>query len=293
MITKNFLNAESQMLSTLKTLAEAYEQISVIRIQRVRNSVLTTRDFLDGLTDIYSDVQASYRDEIKQLLKKNKNAKITLSGTVKNGKTLAILLSSNNRLYGDIVARVFDLFLQDVKEKNYDAAIVGRVGKAFFTGQNPGKPYLYFEIPDESATLEDIRPIIQNVEKYEKIYVYYGRFLNIVSQEPAISEVIGDNSLLDKPVEEEERKHTPFFFEPTLQKILAFFETQMFSSIMKQVVDESELSRLASRIKSMEDSLATIEKEEEILRKTTLRTKRLGENSKQIQRLSGIALWER
>ncbi len=91
---------------------------------------------------------------------------------------------------------------------------------------------------------------------------------------------------------QEGQKHTPFFFEPTLKKILGFFETQMFSSVLKQVVDESELSRLASRIKSMEDSLGTIEKEQDILHKTELRAKRMIENNKQLQRLSGIALWQ-
>lgn len=82
-----------------------------------------------------------------------------------------------------------------------------------------------------------------------------------------------------------------YYFEPSLKTILAFFEDQVFTSILKQVVDESELSRLASRIKSMEDSLSSIEKEELLLRKAYLRTKRLMENNKQIQRIAGINLW--
>lgn len=294
MISKAYLEGQNQMLGTLRTLAEAYEQISVIRIQRVRGSVLTTRDFLDGLADIFKDVKQSYRDEVEQLLKKHKNSKESLSGLQKNGKTIAILLSSNNKLYGDIVFRVFNLFIQDVRKNNYDVVIIGKVGKAMFDQQGLQKDYLYFDMPDEDAKLSDIAPVIKKIEQYQKIFVYYGRFLNIVSQEPAISEVLGDGSLLDKPLVggDEKEKHTPFFFEPSLKKILAFFETQMFSSVLKQVVDESELSRLASRIKSMEDSLGTIEKEQEQLHKTELRAKRMIENSKQLQRLSGIALWQ-
>ncbi len=294
MISKNYLNNQNQMLGTLKTLAEAYEQISVIRIQRVRGSVLATRDFLDGLADIFKDVKQSYRDEVEDLIKHHKNSKETLSGLQKNGKTIAVLLSSNNKLYGDIVFRVFNLFIQDVKKNNYDVAIVGKVGRAMFEQHSTNKPYLYFDMPDEDAQLSDIVPVIKQIAEYQKIFVYYGRFLNIVSQEPAISEVLGDGSLLDKPMESQERqKHTPFFFEPSLKKILGFFETQMFSSVLKQVVDESELSRHASRIKSMEDSLGTIEREQDILHKTELRAKRQVENSKQLQRLSGIALWQR
>lgn len=293
MISKQYLNSQNQMLSTLRTLAEAYEQISVIRIQRVRGSVLATRDFLDGLADIFKDVKQSYRDEVEDLLKHHKNSSERLSGLHKNGKTIAILLSSNNKLYGDIVFRVFNLFIQDVKKNNYDVVIVGKVGRAMFEQQHLGKPYLYFDMPDEDAKISDLTPVIQKIAEYERIYVYYGRFLNIVTQEPAISEILGDGSLLDKQTTDEQtQKHTPFFFEPTLKKILAFFETQMFSSVLKQVVDESELSRLASRIKSMEDSLGTIEKEQGLLHKTELRAKRQIENNKQLQRLAGIALWQ-
>lgn len=292
MISKQVLNSQTQMLGTLKTLAEAYEQISVIRMQRVRGSVLATRDFLDGLAEIFTDVKRSYRDEVEGLLKKHKNTKESLSGLQKNGKTIAILLSSNNKLYGDIVFRVFNLFIQDIKKHDYDVVIVGKVGKVMFEQQHLNKPYLYFDLPDEGAKLSDVAPIIKKVTEYQKIFVYYGRFLNIISQEPAISEVLGDGTLLDKPLtKDEDKRQTSFFFEPTLRKILAFFEAQMFSSVLKQVVDESELSRLASRIKSMEDSLGTIEKEQLTLHKTELRTKRLIENNKQIQRLAGIELW--
>jgi hypothetical protein len=42
----------------------------------------------------------------------------------------------------------------------------------------------------------------------------------------------------------------------------------------------------------MEDSLGSIEKQENILKKKYLRTLRLAENNKQIQRISGVMLWQ-
>ena len=291
---KNVINSEFATLSTLKTLAQAYEQISVMRIQRVRGSVLTTRDFLTGLADVYGDVKKGYKEEIERLTRHHKNAKVTLSGLSKNGKTIAILLSSNNKLYGDIVSRVFNLFAQDIKEHPSDVAVVGRVGKGMYEQRGLKLPYTYFDLPDQNVKLADIAPIFKFVVEYEKILVYYGRFLNIISQEPAVSEISGEQSIIDQPLEKEKVEGpTPFFFEPDLKKILGFFEDQVFASILKQVADESELSRLASRIKSMEDSLEVIEKEEYALRKTYLRAQRLSESNKQIQRLSGVALWDK
>lgn len=294
MQTKTVIANEFAVLSTLKTLAQAYEQISVMRIQRVRGSVLTTRDFLTGLADIYRDVKISYKQELDKLLKHKKSGKISLSGLQKNGKTISVLLSSNNRLYGDIIARVFNLFAQDLKKNPTDIAVVGKVGKSMMESRGIKLPYTFFEIPDQNVKLQELGPIFNFVVKYEKILVYYGRFLNIISQEPAVSEISGEESLIDQPLEPGEKADkTPFFFEPNLQQILGFFEDQVFASILKQTVDESELSRLASRIKSMEDSLMVIEKEESVLKRTAARTTRLIENNKQIQRLSGVALWEK
>lgn len=294
MQSKRTLATEFQMIETLKTLATAYEQISVMRIQRVRGSVLTTRDFLSGLAEIFRDVKQSYKEEIAKLIKHKKNNKVTLSGLTKNGKTVAILLSANNKLYGDIIARVFNLFMQDIKSNlNYDIVIIGKIGKAMFDQRETGRKYTYFDLPDEGAKLSDVSPILKYAVVYEKILVYYGRFVNIISQEPAVSEVSGEESLINEPIEEEKpRDAAPYFFEPNLQKIMGFFEDQVFASILKQVVDESELSRLASRIKSMEDSLGMIEKEESTLLKTANRMRRMTEDTKQIQRLSGIALWQ-
>lgn len=292
MQSKQSLNSEFAVIGTLKTLAQAYEQISVMRIQRVRGSVLNTRDFLTGLADIYKDVKRSYKDEVEHLKKHHKNAKITLSGMEKNGKTVSVLLSSNNKLYGDIVARVFNLFIADVKkDPASEIVIIGKVGKSMYDLSGVNRPVTFFELPDENVKLSDIAPIFKFVVAYEKILVYYGRFLNIISQEPAVSEISGEESLIDQPIQEqEEQDRTPFFFEPNLGKILGFFEDQVFASILKQVVDESELSRLASRIKSMEDSLGSIEKEEAVLKKNYLRTLRISENNKQIQRIAGLTV---
>lgn len=295
MQSKNVMNQEFQMMGTLRTLAQAYEEISVIRIQRVRGSVLTMRDFLVGIAEIFKDVQRSYREEVEHLVKHNKHASETLSGTQKNGKTAVILLSSNNKLYGDIVSRVFSLFLDYIKKNECDIVVVGKVGKQMLQQNNVNRPYTYFDLPDENSKFSDLAPLIQYIVQYKKIFVYYGRFLNIVTQEPAVSEVLGEDSILNETAQEDnasEKDTSRYFFEPNLKKILGFFEDQMLSSLLKQVVDESELSRLASRIKSMEDSLGSIAKQEALLKKKFNRNKRLVENNKQIERLSGIALWQ-
>ena len=83
-----------------------------------------------------------------------------------------------------------------------------------------------------------------------------------------------------------------YLFEPDLEKIVAFFETQIFSNLFKQTVHESHLARLASRITAMEQALERIENQEKILYSNKRKTIRLTENKVQLERVAGIGLWK-
>jgi F0F1-type ATP synthase gamma subunit len=87
-----------------------------------------------------------------------------------------------------------------------------------------------------------------------------------------------------------EKKYT-YYFEPSLEKVLNFFESQVFASLLKQTVHEGELARLASRVKSMETALVNIEKEEKMIKAEARKLKKNTENKKRTESLAGIALW--
>jgi len=89
------------------------------------------------------------------------------------------------------------------------------------------------------------------------------------------------------------QKEYDFIFEPSLEKLLNFFETQVFSSLFKQTVTEAELARLASRIKAMEQAIVFITTRMENLSSAQRRAKRNLENRKQLERVAGISLWGR
>ena len=102
---------EIELVNNLKMLTQAYEEISVIKMQRVRDSVLKNRDFITGISYVYYDVKTSYRRQIEELMKQKKSANISSFSTIKkNGKSVSVLLSANNKLYGDIILKVFYLF---------------------------------------------------------------------------------------------------------------------------------------------------------------------------------------
>ncbi len=285
MQTQFGIQTDIDLVNTLKTVTQVYQEIAVMKMQKVRVSVLMTRDYLNKLSEIFYDVKRSYNKELNKILEKEKKK----AQKIHKETRVSILLSPNTKLYGSIVYRVVEKFIADVKKNNDDITIIGRLGRELFANGQMTRPYTYFEIPDSEIRMDDLRAIISHIESYDKINVYYPRFENIVSQRATNTNVSGDEPM--KQGEELNYRERSYLFEPNLQSILDYFKTQMISSLFKQTVHESQLARFASRIKAMEEALDNI----------NVRSKELGiqqnkilkriENKKQIERIAGISLW--
>lgn len=90
MLQRKIILEELQALNSIKELVESYEEIAVVRMQRIKDSVIKTRDFLSDLSDIFVDLKSSYLREIKDLLSKRKQGNADLSHYLqKTGKKIA------------------------------------------------------------------------------------------------------------------------------------------------------------------------------------------------------------
>lgn len=293
MAQKKVVLEELEALGSLKDLAQSYEEIAVIRMQNIKDSVLKTRDFLAEISDIFVDLKASYEREVKDLLTRMKRGEKTLlQGLQKNGKTLLVYLSSNGRLYGSVTQKTFKLFIQDLKKpegQGSDIVVIGSAGKEMYEGSetSKNKPFEYFEIPDTNVEVEHIKKLMQKFLQYEKVYVYYGKFGNVVKQSPIATSITGEDIFeteIVAPTPREDR----FIFEPTLEKIFHFFETQIMANLFSQTLLENQLARHASRVNAMEEALGHIEEESKKLNQMKNRLRHLMQNKKQLETISGV-----
>lgn len=290
-------------VSTMGMVVQAMQEISVMKMQKERNGVVQTRFLLDRLTDVFYDVKTNYRKKILKIVnKKNKNIE-EQSSFVKNGKSAAVLLSSNGKLQGDIIGKVYKHYIETVQNTNDDIIIVGKVGKAMYESSKSKRPVQFFEIPDSDVKIEHLKDLVVTLINYQKVDVFYGKFESIMTQNATVSNVSGhkteDNiqNLLYNEADEKDTKGQPkdsykhFLFEPSLEDILQFFETQVFASLFKQTVSEAQLARYGSRIRSMGEAIGHIDTEKKSLLNRERRTKQMINNKKQIERLSGVMLW--
>lgn len=286
-----------EALNSLKNLASSYEEIAVIKMQKLKDSVLRTRDFLADLSDVFVDLKASYTREVKELLvKRLERDQHLLPSLQKNGKTLMVYLSSNGRLYGAVTQKTYKLFMQDLKKPESagaDIVVIGSAGKEMLenAGVQKHHPYEYFEIPDTNVEVEHIKKLMKKFLQYEAVHVYYGKFGNVIKQTPIQTSITGEDIFETEvvaPLPREDR----FIFEPTLEKIFHFFETQIVANLFSQTLLENQLARHASRVNAMEEALIHIEEESKVLNQTKNRIKHASQNKKQLETISGVILWE-
>jgi len=296
MINQKEISAEIDRLNQIKTLIETYEEIAANRMRKNRSIVLASRLFNEGLVDMYKEIKTSYRKQLLALMhKRHVSTTQGFSLLRRNGKTVAVFLSSNAGLYGNIVQRLSDEFIKYVQSNKSDVLVIGRLGKKLFEEGLPGHPYTFFDLPDTNIESMDVEKLSNLLIGYEKIYIFYGRFESVGVQRPTVLDVVGQN------IEEEEEQQNQqtntqqvkYLFEPSLEEIMIFFEEQIFTSIIEQTLKESELAKFASRMITLDSATENVKAD---LKNVYLKQRLLEhreKNKKQQELLLGMSLWNK
>lgn len=288
MITTKELSKEKDFLVTLHTILETYEEIAATRMARIRNSVLNSRDFLLEINAIFQQVKSSYKNEIDFLMKTKKikdPSKLTF--IKRNGKTLYVFVSANTGLYGDIIRKTYNVFMDALQKEPGDVAIIGKLGVEIFKADKVAIPYIYFECSDNKIDDWALKRIVDYIIKYEKVLIFYEQFNSVVSQSPIITNISGDPLPWEKG-----GPATHYFFEPSLEKILEFFEEEIFASIFQQTIFESELAKFAARMVSLDFAAGNTKNR---LRKVISESNRIAhqqKNKQQLEKFASMRLWK-
>jgi ATP synthase F1 gamma subunit len=294
MAQKKIIQEELESLNSLKELAESYEEIAATQMQKIKDSVLKTRDFLSELSDIFVDLKASYEREVKDLIEKiKKGGKALLPILRKKNKVLMVYLSSNGKLYGSVTKKTFDLLLKDLKaakKDEFDLLVIGSAGKEMLEQSDMDAPFEYYDFPDTKVGIDHIKMVMKKYLQYEKVHVYYGKFGNVVKQD-AISSSISGEDIFEAEVPSITKREDKFIFEPMLQKIFHFFETQIMATLFSQTLLENQLARHASRVNAMEEALLHIEEEGKRLNIERVHLRHAMQNKKILESVAGFSLW--
>jgi F-type H+-transporting ATPase subunit gamma len=281
MITKKQLATEVEGLESLKSLVEVYEEVAAGRMQKVRGAVLQSRQFLEDLLTVFSRVKVAYRESAKKFAPWRR----------KNGKTVAVFVSANAGLYGDIVDRTFKMFEDFVKSEKPQVVVLGKLGVKMMADRLPEVLYNYFDFSDEGVDMESFDMVMRYLIQFERILVFYGKFKTILYQDPVMSSVSGDAVEVEKIEEAVSTDKTKFLFEPSVEEVAQVFEGEILASLFEQTLHESQLSKFASRMLSLDKAVDNIENRLKGITIEGRKIKHKLQNRKQLSTISGISLW--
>ena len=285
MAYKKEIEKEIIQVNSLKVLTEVFGEIAASRMKRIRSFVLKSREFLSAIESIFKDSLASYAQKLSEMVRAGKikeGGKVTF--LAHNGKTVVVLISANTGFFGDVVNQTFKEFIKDIKNEDVEITIIGKIGRQLFIEQEPQKPYTYFNLPDFGTDPVKLSEVIKHLVQYEEIRVYYGKYQSVVTQKPTTFNISAGTPVSGKLVQQEVK----YLFEPSVEKILTFFETQIFASLFDQSIRESQLAKFASRILAMDRASQNVLERLKILGRESLKISHRVANKKQLNSITPI-----
>ena len=278
---------EIDFLINLRQLARVYESISTIKMQQIRESIIQSRSFVVNLMDIFQSLQYEHPEE---------KAKVEKQLAEQRGKGLkplaTVIITANAKFHGDILRKTFDYFISQYDKKG-DLFVIGKIGRELVKQYRSDIAFKEFDISDINFTIQDLKPILFHLLQYKKIHVYYAVFKNLVEQVPTDTDIADILKLTPEELKKEagSEHHPEFLFEPSGQEIAGYIHNSVIAMLLLQTVSETNLARLASRLNAMDALLQRIDVDVKHLESRRRRVERSIQNSKQSERLAGMAMW--
>lgn len=263
-----------ETIKKLEEIANAYHQIANIKMNQVKENVLKNRRFFEELLKVYQRAKTaaflqSGLKEVKILKRKKER--------------VAIFLSANHFFYGNLILNIWSEIKSFLEGYPSDLIVVGKRGKYLAESEGVGSKIFYFELDDENPEEKNIREIIEWARSYKEVFVFYGKYKTVLSQEVAMSRIS------EIPLKEiEKRKGKLYLFEPSPEEVLDFFEREIMTSLFNQCLLEHQLAKYASRAISMHEAKENAKKIEKKIETIKRKLKNQILNKKQIQIFSNL-----
>ncbi len=249
MTTKEIIAAIEEAQS-LKQITQAFTQISSAKLKRIRDGVERNRAFFTDLSGIYGLVNT--------IATKRK-----IPRPVKNGKTLTLLLTSNERFYGKITGELIEFYLVQVSKIRADKIVIGKSGIETLKSMNYALTYTPLILASEFPNNAEFVKLSALVQDYSKVLVFHPQFQSVMVQKPVIADITRSEQEVDTrtaQTQKEANEYNNYIIEPEIKIMADFFDNQIKVLLLESTFLEAELARTASRLISMDSAQNEAEK---------------------------------
>lgn len=223
--------------TSLKVLAEAFTDIASIKLRRIRSNIERNRKFIGEIANLYWLVK-------KEAIKRE------IIFTAKKKDIVSVLITSNLRFYGNINNNMVQSFIIGTSRYKTDRIVIGLQGKKYLEDTRYFHPFKSFIFKNDIPSNQELKSLLYEISIYKQTFIYYSQMQSVLVQIPTIKDIT-ETQKSQNPTQSRENLDIGFIFEPEVERMIKFFEDQILITLLEQMFLESELSRTASRLVSM------------------------------------------
>jgi ATP synthase F1 gamma subunit len=240
------INQQIDEGESLQLITQVFTEIASSKLKKIRAGIEQNRAFFYDLTNIYSLLNML---SIKQGIHRKP----------KNPRTAVILLSSNYRFYGQVTNPLIESFLKITRQQDCDRFIIGKTAHSYLDTIHYDKPYKKIIFQTDIPAMPELQNLTSQIKDHAKVIVFYSQMKSVLIQLPVNKDITQsiDPELYAKRDEKNIQKllgEFDYILEPDLGIMLQFFDEQIKGLLLEHTFLESELSRTASRLISMDSA---------------------------------------
>lgn len=231
---------------SMQGLVEVYEEMAAESMRKIREAILASRAYYQGLARLSAEVGAD----------------ITSLMTEQSPREAVVLLSANEGMYGEITDKVFADFVKRAQTLDHDADVyvIGKVGADLMKVLAPNVSFTPLTLTPREKGESVFTTIVDALVRYTKIELFFGEFESIARQN-ATSRVLSASEVeLTKNMWAGDYViKLKYLYEPSAAEVARTFAKRIFAGIMEQTLKEDELAKNASRLMHLDNAWTKID----------------------------------
>lgn len=230
---------ELEQIHTIEDLTGVFESIASIRIAKIRNRVVSSKEFFTELWQTYAGLRIDPKIRLKR------------PGRAKKNRNVCLAVTAEGKLSGSIDEQIIKAMLEDYMPDKTDIMVIGSHG-ASKLDQHDIKTVKTFPLPASDLNF-NVSDIIDAVNDYNHISVFYQTYESLRSQKVARIDLLTAVRDLSEGISEgtEIVSSRDYIFEPNVNEVADYMESVMMGVALIQVIMESKLAQYASRFNTM------------------------------------------
>lgn len=234
------IQTELDQIRTVQDLTEVFESVASMHISRIRNHVVASQQFFAELWPTYRSLRIDPRERVET------------TRHIHKGSHAFVAVTSEGKLGSSLDDQVIDQMLASLpKGGQPDIIVIGSHGLSRLQERKTTITKA-FTLPATDINF-GVGDIIDTLEVYEQISVFYQRYESLRLQQTERIELLNAVRELGEGVGEEGElvSSRDYIFEPSIAEIATYMESVMMGVALIQIIMESKLAGYAVRFNNM------------------------------------------